>query len=100
MWCARCWREMRSRDVPSLAPQDASYGTALAHVLFENIPRKERDLRLYLPLYRPVKVLGIALHPDATIARARRFASAKPVVFYGTSITQGGCASRSGMSYP
>jgi lysophospholipase L1-like esterase len=24
---------------------------------------------------------------------------AKPVVFYGTSITQGGCASRSGMSY-
>ena len=31
--------------------------------------------------------------------RAQSFAAAKPVVFYGTSITQGGCASRSGMSY-
>jgi hypothetical protein len=25
---------------------------------------------------------------------------AKPIVFYGTSITQGGCASRPGMAYP
>jgi len=36
---------------------------------------------------------------DARISRAQAFAVPKPVVFYGTSITQGGCASRSGMSY-
>jgi hypothetical protein len=53
----------------------------------------------YLPLYKPVTVLGIGLDSDAKIAKARRFATAKPVVFYGTSITQGGRASRSGMSY-
>src|SRR6185312_1958929 len=35
----------------------------------------------------------------AKISKARPFTPAKPVVFYGTSITQGGCASRSGMSY-
>src|SRR5204862_2351822 len=61
--------------------------------------RHEREITIYLPLYKPVKVLGIGLDSDAKITKARRFASAKPVVFYGTSITQGGCASRSGMSY-
>src|SRR5208283_4029197 len=30
---------------------------------------------------------------------AHPYALSRPVVFYGTSITQGGCASRSGMSY-
>ena len=37
---------------------------------------------------------------DATVGElAKPFAISKPLVFYGTSITQGGCASRSGMSY-
>jgi hypothetical protein len=62
-------------------------------------PRVERDITLYLPLYMPVKVLGIGVDKDAKIGRAKPFALPKPVVFYGTSITQGGCASRPGMSY-
>jgi len=83
----------------AIAPKDATSSTPVEHVYFENLPAKERELTLYLPLYKPVKVLGIALDADATIAKAHRFASPKPVVFYGTSITQGGCASRPGMSY-
>jgi hypothetical protein len=59
----------------------------------------ERDITLYLPLYKPVKVLGVAVEKDAKVTKARPFAVARPVVFYGTSITQGGCASRPGMSY-
>ena len=62
-------------------------------------PRVERDITLYLPLYMPVKVLGIGVDTEARVAPAKPFALAKPVVFYGTSITQGGCASRPGMSY-
>ena len=58
-----------------------------------------RDITFYLPLYKGVKVLGIGLDENAKIEAARRFALPAPVVFYGTSITQGGCASRSGMSY-
>src|SRR5262245_14423847 len=83
----------------AIAPKNANYDTPVEHVFFENLPRQERELTLYLPLYKPVKVLGIGLDSDAKISKARRFAAAKPVVFYGTSITQGGCASRSGMSY-
>jgi hypothetical protein len=83
----------------AIAPKDASYSTPVEHVFFESLPRQERELAIYLPLYKPVKVLGIGLDSDAKVSKARRFASPKPVVFYGTSITQGGCASRSGLSY-
>jgi lysophospholipase L1-like esterase len=58
-----------------------------------------REITLYLSLYSPVKVLEIGLDQDSAIERAAPFAVPGPVVFYGTSITQGGCASRAGMSY-
>lgn len=81
------------------APKDAAPDKTVEHVYFENLPKEDRELTLYLPLYKPVKVLSIGLDADARFTKPRRFATAKPVVFYGTSITQGGCASRSGMSY-
>jgi lysophospholipase L1-like esterase len=83
----------------AIAPRDAKEEMPVEHVYFQNLPRQEREITLYLPLYKPVKVLGVGLDPDAKFSKARRFVTAKPVVFYGTSITQGGCASRSGMSY-
>jgi len=74
-------------------------GKTYEHVYYKHQPRADREITLYLPLYIGVKVLGIGVDPDARIERAKPFAIAKPLVFYGTSITQGGCASRSGMSY-
>jgi lysophospholipase L1-like esterase len=67
---------------------------------FEKEPRREREIILYLPLYKPVKVLGIGIDPEARVLPAHPFSTRKPIVFYGTSITQGGCASRPGLSYP
>lgn len=81
------------------APKDAAPGKTVEYVFFEGLPRATRDVLLYLPLYKPVNVLGLQIDGDAVITAPRRFATSKPVVFYGTSITQGGCASRSGMSY-
>jgi lysophospholipase L1-like esterase len=83
----------------AIAPKDAVAGKIVEHVFFEGMPRATRDVLLYLPLYKPVNVVGLQVDADAEIAPPRRFANPKPVVFYGTSITQGGCASRSGMSY-
>lgn len=85
----------------AIASADAKPGVPVEHVYFElkDAPRAEREITLYLPLYKGVKVLGIGIDRDARCARARPFALPKPIVFYGTSITQGGCASRSGMSY-
>jgi lysophospholipase L1-like esterase len=58
-----------------------------------------REYMMYLPLYNGVESLEIG------VTRTSHFESApvrsqKPIVFYGTSILQGGCASRPGMAYP
>lgn len=60
---------------------------------------KERECLLYLPAYNGIKSLEIGVPPGARLERAapRPEASRKPVVVYGTSIAQGGCASRPGM---
>ena len=85
----------------AIADKEAKPGKIYEHRYF-NLPagpRGEHEMTLYLSLYAPVKVLAIGVDEAARIAPARPFAVAKPVVFYGTSITQGGCASRPGMSY-
>jgi lysophospholipase L1-like esterase len=60
-----------------------------------------REYRLYLPLYNGVESVEIGLPPGAVWEQAPTVpAERRPVVFYGTSILQGGCASRPGMAYP
>jgi hypothetical protein len=55
---------------------------------------------LYLPLFNGVKSLelGIPSTNRLSTPSAAETAGRKPIVFYGTSITQGGCASRPGMA--
>jgi lysophospholipase L1-like esterase len=58
-----------------------------------------REITLYLPLYNGVSIKEIVLEPNSRIEPPSAFAIKKPIVFYGSSITQGGCASNPGMSY-
>jgi len=60
--------------------------------------RKLRDITLYLPLYKPVTIRELSVDAEARLEPARPYAIAKPVVYYGSSITQGGCASNPGGS--
>jgi lysophospholipase L1-like esterase len=61
-------------------------------------PGVNRAYRLYLPLYNGVESLEIGVPEKETLAKPAP-AAGKPLCFYGTSITQGGCASRPGMAY-
>jgi lysophospholipase L1-like esterase len=83
----------------AIAGRDSKPAFAQEHTFYKDQSRVDREITLYLPLYMPVKVLGIGIDTDARVQPVTRFALARPIVFYGTSITQGGCASRSGMSY-
>jgi hypothetical protein len=67
--------------------------------LVSGIPATTRMYMLYLPLYNGVSSLkiGVPKGHNVTPAPARPADRQKPIVFYGTSITQGGCASRPGM---
>ena len=61
--------------------------------------RRMRDIMIELPLYSSVEALDIGLAPDAAIEEAKPYRNSLPAVFYGSSITQGGCASRPGTCY-
>jgi len=58
------------------------------------------ELTIHFPLYSGVDYLHIGLEDTAIITPAPSYTHPKPVVFYGSSITQGGCASRPGNAYP
>lgn len=63
------------------------------------LPAGKREYLLYLPLYNGLKRARLGLPVGATLARVAP-PTDSPVVFYGTSIVHGGCASRPGMAYP
>ena len=69
--------------------------------LAQGLRREKREYILYLPLYNGIDSVEIGVPPNAIVEAAPdRYAGKKPAVFYGTSILQGGCASRPGMAYP
>lgn len=61
--------------------------------------RQMREIMIHFPLYSSVEKLHIGLRADAVVDHGMRYRYDKPVVYYGSSITQGGCASRPGNSY-
>ena len=60
---------------------------------------KMRSFTIHFPLYNDVESLEIGLHKDASVDHGAPYEAGAPVVFYGSSITQGGCASRPGNAY-
>jgi hypothetical protein len=67
-------------------------------LLVSSLPQENREFKVWLPLYDGITKLEIGIDSLASIEKP--IASNKlPIVFYGTSITQGGCASRPGMAY-
>jgi len=60
---------------------------------------KRRLYTVYLPLYNGTDSLEIGVDPKASFEPVAP-RKEKPIVFYGTSILHGACASRPGMAFP
>ncbi len=58
-----------------------------------------RDITINFPLYNSVKTVFIGLEENAKLLKTDGYINKEPIVYYGSSITQGGCASRPGNSY-
>jgi hypothetical protein len=72
---------------------------AMETTLLSGIVPGMREYALYLPLYNGTESLEIGVSKGAKFeSLAPR--KAKPLVFYGTSITHGACASRPGLAHP
>jgi hypothetical protein len=68
-------------------------------VLVTNLPPGRREYLLYLPLYNGTRFVEVGVPEGATLTRGGPWGpgTRKPMLFYGTSILQGACASRPGM---
>lgn len=65
-----------------------------------NLDGRMHEYMIYLPLYDGVEELWVKIDSGATITHGRPdlISPKKKIVAYGTSILQGGCASRTGMA--
>lgn len=61
--------------------------------------KKMRNLMLNWPLYTAVSELYIGIEKGAKLEAYDPYLDIAPIVYYGSSITQGGCASRPGNAY-
>lgn len=61
--------------------------------------RKEREFSIGFPLYSGVKKLYIGIEETAVLTKASGYKRQGRIVYYGSSITQGACASHPGNSY-
>lgn len=60
----------------------------------------EKELTLYFPTYGEVTQLEIGVEAGTSVSSHAPYKNGPPIVFYGSSITQGASASRPGLSYP
>ena len=67
-------------------------------LLIQNMSSEMREYKMFLPLYDGLASIEIGIDSDSQILKADKN-MAKPIIFYGTSITQGCCASRPGMAH-
>lgn len=66
---------------------------------FANLPAGRKELTINFPLYCGVQSFYIGLDSTSSLERREDYKFEQPILYYGSSITQGGCASRPGMAY-
>ena len=61
--------------------------------------KKEREITVHFPLYAGVSELYIGVAEGSSVRPAKPYKYETPIVFYGSSITNGAASSRPGMTY-
>ena len=66
--------------------------------LIKDMYNEMREFKMFLPLYDGLVNIEVGIDSNSVIKKPLKN-NLKPIIFYGTSITQGGCASRPGMAH-
>ena len=64
-----------------------------------NVPEGDKELTINMPLMAEVLSVEIGLEDTAKLEKHSPYIPMLPIVFYGSSITQGNCVSRPGLLY-
>jgi hypothetical protein len=77
-------------------------GTQNEAIIINGMETKNREFLLNLPLYNEISDLEIGIDEGKNIWKPKEVIidTLHPIIFYGTSITQGASASRPGLTYP
>ena len=67
-------------------------------MLINNMSNEMREFKMFLPLYDGIEIIEVGIDSNAVIKKPLKN-NQRSIIFYGTSITQGGCASRPGMAH-
>lgn len=86
--------------LPSSVYTPSASKTAFTQTIRFDEVFKEREVEICLPLYNAVHELYIGVKDGAKLLPPTQYKHEKPIVYYGSSITQGGCASHAGNEYP
>lgn len=65
-----------------------------------SMPCGMKDITLYFPMYNQIEDVFISIPEDAVLLAGSSYPQNAPILFYGSSITQGCCVSRTGNTYP
>jgi hypothetical protein len=68
------------------------------YMLIKDMSNEMREFKMFLPLYDGVESIEVGIDSNSVIERPLK-KNRRSIIFYGTSITQGGCASRPGMAH-
>jgi hypothetical protein len=69
-------------------------------VIVEGLDGASRNYTVWFPLFNDLDKVEIGVNPGASFELCPPDTATKPVLYYGTSIIHGACASRSGMCLP
>lgn len=90
----------KERFVKAFFPPIENNGAKNGYEGIYHFTTKEmREITINFPLYNDVSEFYLGLQRDASINAAEDYKFKTPIVYYGSSITQGGCASRPGNAY-
>ena len=90
------------KHIQTFKPRNITYDTAYKNHFELSAGLKGGKMRnyvMFMPIYNDVQILKIGLAKDANVAHGKPYLNVKPILYYGSSITQGGCASRSDNCY-
>nr|MBQ4319645.1 hypothetical protein [Clostridia bacterium] len=96
-------RDIENEDIlrynSTACPKNPTKETITDSVLLTSDTVRTYDIVLNLPLYMRMDELEIGFDDEAEVYPPEVRPNPRRVIFYGGSITQGGCASRPGLSY-
>lgn len=88
------YRSFIAPDQFDIVDKDPIFYDGIVH-----LDGNEHNIEIYFPLYYTISDLLIGLKENCIIKEHPKYKHVNPIVFYGSSITQGGCASHAGNDY-